>query len=253
VKNVVPWEKVTALTMALLALAIAALAVWPGSTGGTRVATTAVAATGANGLLATYYDNVDFTGRSVSRVDPLIDFDWDDRSPAPGIDPTTYSVRWTGFLTAPRTGTYRISTRSSDGVRVHVANELLVNSWTVHAPMENSGSITLTGGSPYPIEVEFFQQSRDALLSLMWSGPGVPQAVIASRYLTSGEVVPSPAPSPTFSPSPAPSPTFPPSPAPSPTFSPSPAPSPTGPPPSPTPTPSPTFTATPSPGARVAG
>ena len=38
-----------------------------------------------NGLSAVYYDNHDFTGATVSRVDPTVNFDWGAGAPAPGI------------------------------------------------------------------------------------------------------------------------------------------------------------------------
>jgi hypothetical protein len=152
-----------ALAGTALALTVGAVTAGPRFGDGIRVAHTAVQADSVNdGLSATYYNNIDFTGSSVSRTDPVIDFNWGHGSPAPGIDPTTYSVRWTGTLTPPQTGVYRISTTSDDGVRVQVGNELIVNSWTLHPRMSNSGSIALTGGKSYPIKVEYFQQSRAA-------------------------------------------------------------------------------------------
>lgn len=155
------------------------------------------AATPATGLSATYYNNADFTGTSVSRVDPQINFDWGTGSPDPKIASTSYSARWTGQLFAPTTGTYRVNTQSDDGVRVWVDNQLIINSWTSHDPMENSGSISLVEGKKYDLKVEFFQQDAGARLTLGWTGPNIPQTIIPSGYLST--TVPDQSPTPTAS------------------------------------------------------
>src|SRR5262249_33488412 len=48
------------------------------------------------GLKGDYYNNSDFTAFVLSRVDPGVNFDWGNGSPAPSIGVDTFSVRWTG-------------------------------------------------------------------------------------------------------------------------------------------------------------
>jgi hypothetical protein len=43
--------------------------------------------------LGTDYDNIDFTGSTITRIDPVIAFDWGGGSPDPAIEPDTFSVR----------------------------------------------------------------------------------------------------------------------------------------------------------------
>jgi PA14 domain len=195
------------VVLALAAFAAGGVTVGPRVMDGMRVASIGAGA-GGGGLTGTYYQHIDFTGASVTRVDPQIDFSWGMGSPAQGIDPAAYSVRWTGSLTAPQTGVYRISVRSRDGVRVQVGNQLVVNSWTVHPLMENSGSIALTGGTRYPIQVDYYQQQNGGRVSLQWSGPGA-QGVIPSTALTPAGGTPAPAPSPSGQPTPTAQPTSP--------------------------------------------
>src|SRR4029079_8409559 len=59
-----------------------------------------------NGLAATYYDNMDFTGATVSRIDPTVNFNWGSGAPASGIGADTFWVRWTGQVPAQLTETY---------------------------------------------------------------------------------------------------------------------------------------------------
>jgi hypothetical protein len=139
----------------------------------------------ANGLSATYYDNINFTGTSVSRVDPTVNFTWGTGSPAPGIGADTFSVRWTGQVLAPNTGTYTFYTRSDDGVRLWVNGQQLVNNWTDHAATENSGTIALTGGQRYAITMEYYENGWDAVATLSWSGPSTAKAIIPQSQLFS--------------------------------------------------------------------
>ncbi len=53
-----------------------------------------------DGLSGTYYDNLDFTGATVTRIDPTINFSWGSTAPAPGFGTDTYNVRWTGQIQA---------------------------------------------------------------------------------------------------------------------------------------------------------
>ena len=59
-------------------------------------------------------------GRRVTRIDPTVDFDWGTGSPAAAIGADTFSVRWTGQVQAPFSGTYTFYTVSDDGVRLWV-------------------------------------------------------------------------------------------------------------------------------------
>jgi glucose/arabinose dehydrogenase len=139
--------------------------------------------TGTGGLTATYYDNVDFTGASVTRVDGTVNFDWGAGSPAPGIAADTFSVRWVGSVQVPTSGTYTFFTQSDDGVRLWVNGQAVVSNWTDHALTENSGTIALTAGVRYQLRMEFYERGGAAVAKLLWSGPTTPKAVVPSSAL----------------------------------------------------------------------
>ena len=84
------------------------------------------------GLSATYFNNADFTGTVVSRIDATVDFNWGTGSPASSIAVDTFSARWTGQVEAPVTGAYTFYTVSDDGVRLWVNGQQVVNNWTDH-------------------------------------------------------------------------------------------------------------------------
>jgi glucose/arabinose dehydrogenase len=136
------------------------------------------------GLSATYYDNMDFTGATISRVDPRVDFDWRTGSPAPSIGINTFSARWTGQVRSAVTGTHTFYTVSDDGVRLWVDNVLVVDNWTDHPPTENSGTINLTAGQRYDIRMELYENAGGTVARLLWSAPGLPKEVVPTRQLT---------------------------------------------------------------------
>ncbi len=148
----------------------------------------------ANGLSATYFDNSDFTGATLTRVDSTVNFDWGSGAPVATIGANTFSVRWTGQVEPQFTGTYTFYTQSDDGVRLWVNGQQLVNNWTLHATTENSGTIALTAGQRYDIRMEMFENEGGAVARLLWSGPSVPKAVIPTARLFTGSGTPPPPP-----------------------------------------------------------
>jgi glucose/arabinose dehydrogenase len=146
-----------------------------------------------NGLAATYFDNADFTGTTLTRIDPTVDFGWGSGSPAATIGPDTFSVRWIGEIEAASTGTYTFYTQSDDGVRLWVNDQLIVNNWTDHAPTENSGTISLTTGQRYSIRMEFYENGGGATARLFWSSSSTPKQIVpTSRLYSQGTGGPTP-------------------------------------------------------------
>lgn len=73
-----------------------------------------------SGVIATYFDNVNFTGATVTRTDATVNFDWAGGSPASAIAPDTFSARWVGEVEARYSETYTFATTTDDGVRRRV-------------------------------------------------------------------------------------------------------------------------------------
>ena len=80
----------------------------------------------AGGLLGEYFNNRDLTGFVVSRTDAQINFDWGDSAPASGVDPDTFSVRWTGRVKPRFSQTYTFHATTDDGVRLWINGQLIL-------------------------------------------------------------------------------------------------------------------------------
>jgi hypothetical protein len=115
------------------------------------------------GLSATYFDNMNFTGPSVSRIDPTVDFDLGIGSPDPAIQPEEFSAVWTGQVQAIESGKYRFQTSSDDGVRLWVNGQQIISNWTDHAPTTNTSSaVSLVAGQKYAITLEYYERTGGA-------------------------------------------------------------------------------------------
>src|SRR4051812_34176818 len=79
------------------------------------------------GLAGVYFDNNNFPGASVARVDRKVQFDFAATAPPAPIAPSTYSVRWTGRVKPSFSETYTFYTNSDDGVRVWLNHKLLID------------------------------------------------------------------------------------------------------------------------------
>jgi hypothetical protein len=135
------------------------------------------------GLSATYYDNANLTGATVTRVDPQINFDWGSAAPATGIGADTFSARWTGQVQAQFTQTYTFYALADDGVRLWVNGQKLIDQWKDQGPTEYSGTIALTAGTKYSIVVEYYDNAFGAAIQLRWSSPSTPKSLIPRTQL----------------------------------------------------------------------
>ena len=146
---------------------------------------TTLSATTGTGLRASYFNTPDVLGTPVlTRVDPVVDFNWDQDSPLPGtVGADRFSVRWEGQVEAPLSGSYTFSTVSDDGVRLWVNDTLVIDNWSDHPPVTDVGpALTLAAGEKYPIRLEYYENGLGAIARLQWAyGSQGPQVVPQQR------------------------------------------------------------------------
>jgi beta-glucosidase len=138
-----------------------------------------------SGLYGQYHNSKDLSGAVVaSRVDPSVDNVWGGRSPAPGVNTTNWSAKWTGTLTPPATGSYTFSLNSDDGSRLFINGRQIIGNWFDQSPTTRTGTVSLTAGQPVSIEVDYYQATGGSNASLGWDVPGQSlhdQAVATAR------------------------------------------------------------------------
>ncbi|HVU56799.1 MAG TPA: glycoside hydrolase family 3 C-terminal domain-containing protein [Puia sp.] len=149
------------------------------------------------GLHAAYFATRDMNGTPVTeRTDKGINFHWTLSPPAPGLSTDFYSVRWTGSLTAPVTGKYRIGLEGNDGYRLYINDSLIVSRWEKQSYHATLADYTFVKGRKYSIRVEFFETNGDATIRLVWNvgdtvdrSKKISEAVAAARQADMAVVV----------------------------------------------------------------
>jgi endoglucanase len=148
-----------------------------------------------DGLRGTYFQGTALAGTPLlTRVDQTVNFNWAGGSPAPGVVPNDqFSVRWEGLVEARSDELYTFHVTHDDGTRLWVNDQLIIDNWTDHAAIEDSGSIALQLGQRYSIRLEFFENGGDAVSTLSWSTPlGIEKQIIPQSQLYSTAVPPTP-------------------------------------------------------------
>ena len=142
------------------------------------------------GLKGEYFDNVDFTNLKLTRIDPQVNFDWGTGAPDPSIGADTFSVRWSGLLLVPESGTYTFSTLNSGGVRFYMNGvNLIENHMDKSASWKDSVPMSLKAGQVLELQMEYCGKTSPAVAKLKWTGPsfagrnGLP---IAKEWLYDG-------------------------------------------------------------------
>lgn len=167
-----------------------------------------------SGLVAEYFKSRNVWGndRVAERLDPLVAFDFQDKSPdvvgpeGEKLEPHEFAIKWQGSVYAPDTGEYQFIVRTDQATRLWI-NDLrdpLVDAYvksgsdTVHR-----GTIHLVGGRYYPLRLEFSKAAQGvkdekvkerppaaASIFLEWKRPYRIDEVVPGRYLIAGQVAP---------------------------------------------------------------
>lgn len=141
-----------------------------------------------DGLIGHYYDgDLPELGADAvfTRLDAVIDFDWDEESPDEQLPVDYYSIRWLGWVEPVLSEEYSFHVISDDGVRLFVDNHLIIDQWIIQAPRESNGKIYLEEGKKYPIRIEYFEGFGGAMMQLNWSSPHIPKQLLPTSQLFS--------------------------------------------------------------------
>lgn len=138
------------------------------------------------GLRGEYFRNKDLAGApALVRVDAQILFNWDRGSPTdnlmargeagPGeaVPNDNFSIRWSGQLLPPVSGTYQVQVAANDGVRLYLDGKLILDHWNNEDRLSaHSADVELVAGRAYDLKLEYFDAERDAGVRLAWVRPG---------------------------------------------------------------------------------
>jgi beta-glucosidase len=149
-----------------------------------------------NGLNAEYFNSANFDGKAhrpaeltypnsgktagaippkpkplFTRVDPNIDFHWGDGAPRADMNDDDFGVRWTGYLSAPVTGTRQLGAIGMNAYELSLDGKQIVHANSIHGYTYEYAPVELQAGKLYKIALDYHEFVNDAGIHLVWSPP----------------------------------------------------------------------------------
>jgi hypothetical protein len=124
-----------------------------------------------HGIKADYYNGTNFQNFVLSRIEKNIGFSRKLKSPARGVGKEFFSIRYTGSITAPKSGLYNFYVLADDGVRVRVNHQLIIDAWLDQEAATYTGSIMLDKDEKYDVEIEYYNSIVHSVLTVRWELP----------------------------------------------------------------------------------
>ena len=129
-------------------------------------------ASGKQGLDAAYFDNTKWEGDPLfTQIDDNVDFTWDINTPDPRLALQEYSVRWSGFLSVPETGTYYFSDWGKPYLDFQIEDLVSGGGKHTHHPSVNAKEVYLEAGKNYAITIKYSNLYGNAEARMLWSTP----------------------------------------------------------------------------------
>jgi hypothetical protein len=114
-----------------------------------------------------YYNNVTMTGNpAMVRTDNQINFDWGAGTPGPAITSYDFSARWQGYFTFTQ-GVHSFTATASDGMRLYIDGNLLLDRWRDQAATMYTVSQSLSAGT-HLVTVEYYEHTGWPTAHLTW-------------------------------------------------------------------------------------
>lgn len=136
------------------------------------------------GLVATFFRGTRFEEEVATRIDREIDFDWQNAAPMRGVPRDRFSVRWEGFLRAPRDGLYTLFLVANDGCRVAVDGHVVAENWHDMGTDNWFGTADVElGAGDHSFRIEYYDRSGGARLLLRVGVEGVERPLELREHL----------------------------------------------------------------------
>jgi hypothetical protein len=135
---------------------------------------------GKPGLVAELFTDEDLKERARTRLDYQVNFNWGFGPPAEGLPADHFSVRWRGWLVAPRKGKYTLVVHADDGCRLILDKRLVIDAWTrmgrhtVEVPLDEK---------PHLLQLEHHEGIATAMMYFGWVPEGGAEQAVPMEAL----------------------------------------------------------------------
>ncbi len=115
-----------------------------------------------------FFNNANLSGSPVAtQFYPTVDFDWGNKSPAPGVTADYFSARFSGEFQFAG-GKYQFLATADDGIRIYLDDTLILDQWHVTAVRTYTVDVDIAAGK-HQVRVEYFENNGVAVCKLRWT------------------------------------------------------------------------------------
>jgi WD40 repeat protein len=128
------------------------------------------------GLIAELFNDPNLHTVVKVRYEDSISFNWGEGSPDPLLQHDDFSIRWSGWLKAPKPGRYQLQVHSIGGFRIWIDGKRILDQWPTFSGESPAIGVMLTGG-PQSIRIEYREVRGPAKFRLNWANgdPAMPR------------------------------------------------------------------------------
>ncbi len=133
-----------------------------------------------SGLFAEYYRRDNMKKVLLTRIDPTLDFSWNEHAPAEGLPRDYFTVRWTGSFVPKQSGTYTFYLNADDRISLRVGP---YEARTTEYGQRSELRGTFKAGERYPLLAVYGEDNGQAGVWVDMEGPGFPRARLPGDWL----------------------------------------------------------------------
>ncbi len=120
------------------------------------------------GLIGEYFTGHNFDHFITARIDSRASLDWSNSHPEFPND--HFSIRWRGWIVAPKKGRYVLTVNSDDGHRLWIDGKLVANRWNDGG---NVSEVTvLLGDKHHTVDIAYYQDTARKYIYIKWRPEG---------------------------------------------------------------------------------
>jgi beta-glucosidase len=129
-------------------------------------------ADGKQGVVGEYFNNAKLEGEpAFTRVDRDINFYWESKNMEEELPENNFSVRWTGYIVPPVTGTYNIGCWGMPTLNIWFEGEQILHHNTIDQAFHHEKAVEMEAGKKYKFVYEYKNWHGDGDAKLLWTMP----------------------------------------------------------------------------------
>ena len=138
------------------------------------------------GLSATYYKDEVFNSAGLTRIDPQVDFSWQNNAPDINIPSDHFSVRWEGWLNPPVSNDFTLVVEVDDvddAFTLYIDDQIAVQKNSGDSMLSKESVMTLSAAKGYKLKLEYAEKINLAGIHLSWKTATSPNEIIDQANL----------------------------------------------------------------------